>query len=172
MGLQWCNMRAIVLVILGGTCFGGLALPAEAAHHRGSPHRAAPAAPSLSPQAIEQAVPGAKPARGVDPATIRAEILLDRAGFSPGVIDGRGGENFRKALSAYQAADGLEQSGKLDQATWERLTQGIDQPVLTEYEITADDLKGPFVPRQPRRLDDMAKLAHLGYASVREELAE
>jgi lipoprotein-anchoring transpeptidase ErfK/SrfK len=165
-------MRATVLAIVCGTCFGWLALPVEAAHHRASQHRAAPTAPALSPQAIEQAVPDAKPGRGVDPATVRAEILLDRAGFSPGVIDGRGGENFRKALSAYQAANGLEQSGKLDQATWERLTQGVDQPVLTEYEITADDLKGPFVPHQPRRLEDMAALPHLGYASAREELAE
>jgi lipoprotein-anchoring transpeptidase ErfK/SrfK len=127
---------------------------------------------ALSPQAIEQAAPNEKPGHGIDPATIKAEILLDRAGFSPGVIDGRGGDNFKKALAAFQGANGLDRTGRLDAATWSRLASGADQPVLTTYEITAADLKGPFVRTLPRRLEDMARLPHLGYASPREELAE
>ncbi len=166
-------MRTILLVAL--ICTGsltGLPGPAQAAHrtaaHRIAPHPAA----TLSPQAVEDAAPGNQPTRGIDPAIIKAEILLDRAGFSPGVIDGRGGENFNKALAAFQGANGLDRSGRLDAATWGRLTEGADQPVLTAYEITADDLKGPFVPKLPRRLDDMARLPRLAYASAREELAE
>ncbi len=171
-------MRSILVAFLCGAWLGWLALPVEAAHHRSAAHHAAPhsaaahSAPTLSPQAIETAAPGARPGRGLDPATVKAEILLDRAGFSPGVIDGRGGENFKKALAAFQAANGLDGRGRIDDATWAKLTQGVDQPVLTDYAITAADLKGPFVRQLPRRLEDMAKLPRLGYASAREELAE
>ena len=44
----------------------------------------------------------------------KAEILLDRRHFSPGVIDGSNGENFRKALAAFQRSEGLKPTGKLN----------------------------------------------------------
>jgi lipoprotein-anchoring transpeptidase ErfK/SrfK len=166
-------MRSIFIALICGASFVALAMPVEAAHHRAASHRgAAHSAPALSPQAIENAAPNAKAGRGIDPATVKAEILLDRAGFSPGEIDGRGGENFKKALAAFQAANGLAASGRLDDATWDKLTQGADQPVLADYEVTAEDVKGPFIPNQPRRLEEMANLPQLAYASPREELAE
>jgi lipoprotein-anchoring transpeptidase ErfK/SrfK len=164
-------MRSILIALLCGAWLGCSALPVEAAH-RTAAHRAAAPAPTLSPQAIETAAPDAKAVRGIDPATVKAEILLDRAGFSPGVIDGRGGENFKKALAAFQRANGLDPAGRLDPATWDKLASSADQPVLTDYAITADDLKGPFIPNQPRRLEDMAGLPHLGYTGAHEELAE
>ena len=138
---------------------------------------AKPRAAVLTPQAIEQAAPRGAVARGhatgeADPAIVKAEVLLDRAGFSPGAIDGYDGDNFKKALAAYQAANGLEQSGRLDEATWSKLTAGADQPVLVAYEVTEADAAGPFVRKLPGRLEDMAKLPGLGYADAREELAE
>jgi lipoprotein-anchoring transpeptidase ErfK/SrfK len=166
-------MRSILVALICGASIGCLAMPVLATQHRAASHRgAAQAAPALSPQAIENAAPNSRAGRGIDPATVKAEILLDRAGFSPGEIDGRGGENFKKALAAFQTANGLAPSGRLDDATWGKLTQGADQPVLADHEVSTEDLKGPFIPNQPRRLEDMAGLAQLAYASPREELAE
>jgi hypothetical protein len=52
---------------------------------------------------------------------LHAQVLLDRANFSPGEIDGEVGSNQRRAVSGFQAAHGLTVSGELDDATWKAL---------------------------------------------------
>lgn len=108
----------------------------------------------------------------VDPVMAKAQILLDRAGFSPGAIDARDGDNLKKALAAFQQYNGLESTGALDPDSWAKLTATSQDPVLITYEITDADLKGPFEKKIPPKLEQMAELKRLSYRTSREMLAE
>lgn len=103
-------------------------------------------------------------------AVLRAQILLDRAHFSPGEIDASYGGNMRKAISAYQTSQALGVTGTVDSATWAALNKD-DLPALTSYVITAADIAGPFVAI-PSGMAAKSKLDALGYTSVTEALAE
>src|SRR5215203_7367983 len=98
----------------------------------------------LSPDAINKAEVSGKGSHKDKAALIKAEVLLDRTRFSPGVIDGSDGDNVKKAIAAFQERNGLKPSGKLDRDTWNKLKETSHEPVLTDYTITEDDAKGPF----------------------------
>jgi peptidoglycan hydrolase-like protein with peptidoglycan-binding domain len=108
----------------------------------------------------------------LDPAVIKAEILLDRARFSPGEIDGKLGENAKKALRSFAVANGLPASDVVTPDSWTKLVATSQDPVLTEYKITESDVKGPFLKKLPAKLEDMRNLKALSYSSPREEIAE
>lgn len=119
--------------------------------------------------AVDDALPeDARP----DPAMVRVQILLDRTRFSPGIIDGLGGENTRQAIAAFQEANDLEVTGELNAEVFERLTSGDGGRVLTDYTITEADAAGPFIGEVPGEMEAMAELETVGYADAREALAE
>jgi lipoprotein-anchoring transpeptidase ErfK/SrfK len=103
---------------------------------------------------------------------VKAQVLLDRAGFSSGVINGRTGENFTNTLRAFQHQNGIAESGDLDEATWAKLAKTSDAPAMVEYAISKADVQGPFVPELPDSLDKMATLTRLAYTGPQERLAE
>ncbi|MEE1657756.1 L,D-transpeptidase [Microvirga sp. CF3062] len=107
----------------------------------------------------------------INPALIKAQVLLDRARFSPGVIDGHNGENLQNAIKIFEKTNELKPDGALDGEVWRKLAETSAEPVLTEYTITDEDVKGPFV-KIPDKLEDQAKLDRLGYSNPEELLAE
>ena len=106
------------------------------------------------------------------PSVLRAQVYLDRIHFSVGSLDGRWGRNSAITTWWYQGARGLPQTGDMDQPTFQRLAAEAQYaPVVKQYTVTVDDLKGPFVSI-PDSVYDQAKLTCLCYQTVREELGE
>src|SRR5690606_13731164 len=92
-------------------------------------------ASALSPDSVNAATGDAAG------ALLRAQVLLERARFSPGEIDGRAGSNTARAIAGFQRARDLEPSGKLDEATWEALAEDR-APALVTHTLAAEDVAG------------------------------
>jgi lipoprotein-anchoring transpeptidase ErfK/SrfK len=149
-------------------------LPANAALPQDS------AAPAFHPEAVNAADLAMVPALSnetaeatetatPDPAIVKLQILLDRAGASPGVIDGYDGDNVRKAVHAFETMRGLPEDGVVDQEVIAAIDTG--EPVVGSYTITAEDVAavGPEVPAD---YAEMAQMEFLGYARITELLGE
>ncbi len=155
--LRHCNAILLALAIV---------LPASLlAHARG--------APEITADRINNAeFSGKSPASDrISPLVVKMQILLDHAHFSPGEIDGKLGENAKKALRAFVEVNGLGGKAELTQEVWQKLAVD-ERPLLTQYTIADKDVRGPFLARLPSKLEEMKDLPALNYTSPREALAE
>lgn len=131
-----------------------------------------PTAPAVDTSLQFPDAGGAAHAAFQENEALRAQVALDRLGFSPGIIDGREGQSYALALKGFQEARGIPVSGELDPATQQALLAA--QPVSATRLVTIPEAfaRGPFYPRLPRDEAEMATFSHLGYRSMIEALAE
>lgn len=158
-----------VLVLLSACGASSEPVKAEQAE---SPPAARVALPALT-QADRLMFVDAKPDTNTftEPPVLRAQVMLDRAGFSPGVIDGKEGQSFSAALRGFQIANELTDTGKLDDETLAALEATGTMPATRLVIIPSAFANGPFVP-MPDEAEDQAKLDALTYSDMMEALAE
>ncbi|MDB5654497.1 MAG: ErfK/YbiS/YcfS/YnhG [Tardiphaga sp.] len=132
------------------------------------------AAAELTPDAINAANFTGKIPTETKPAAlaVKVQVLLDRAHFSPGEIDGHFGDNVEKALLAFAEANSLPSGKALTPEIWNRLQVGAADPVTMDYVLTDNDVKGPFLAKLPVKMEEMKDLKSLDYTSAKEALSE
>lgn len=118
------------------------------------------------------AVAAAPKTSALDQKVLTEQVLLDRLGFAPGVIDGHPGRFLVEALKGLQEARGLTQTGKLDADTRKALAAYAATPGTIEVTLTDADLAGPFVGPIPDDAAAQAKLPAMGYSDLMEMLSE
>src|SRR5471030_1358538 len=130
---------AAALAVEGGAQAAAAKAAASKPAAASSPAAAAPVRTAMpwAPDALtpaQKARPVAPGAKGAN--VLRAAVLLDRAHFSSGEIDGAYGGNLKQAISGFQKLKQLPVSGVVDAATWAAL-EADQAPVLAEYVISA-----------------------------------
>ncbi len=181
--MRWVlGLLVVVVIALGGAWAAGLI-----SFGGSQPSAPGPVVATSAPQ------PGSAPANAAAPATAPApgeseplrpenqpetrpvmqlQVVLDRQGFSPGVIDNREGMSLKAALRGFQRAHGLTGSGEVDDATRAALAQWDRIPSTQVVTIAADFAAGPFNGPIPHEPEDQARLQALGYSDLTEKLAE
>lgn len=107
-----------------------------------------------------------------NPSILKAQVLLSRRGISPGMIDGRDGENYRKAIAQFRRQEMLGEADAMDARTWQALGGDAVGDIVVDYEISAKDSAHYFAKRIPRDYARQARMKRLTYTSAREMLAE
>ncbi len=90
------------------------------------------------------------------PGMLAVQVMLDRARFSPGEIDGRGGPNTKRAIAAFELAKGTTVAAAV-------ATMGVE-PTMA-YTISPEDAAGPF-ETIPEDTMEKATLKHLPFESI------
>jgi lipoprotein-anchoring transpeptidase ErfK/SrfK len=148
----------------------------DEAEEGAEPNTAAPAEQGFADSMLSRdPAPGEQVAESIPDSeerpTMQLQVVLERQGFGPGVIDGGMGLSTRNALEGFQEANGLQPSGELDEATRQALARWSNIPATRVVTIPEDWGRLTFasVPDDPAA---QAQMQQLGYESLDEKLAE
>ena len=103
--------------------------------------------------------------------TAKVQVLLDRSGISPGVIDGFRGGMSESAIRAFERRSGLPEDGIMDSAVWNLLQPYAHNPITATYAITDADA-ADLVAEIPTDYAQKAAMSAMGYTSLAEKLGE
>ena len=109
--------------------------------------------------------------KGRSALTTKVQVLLDRSGISPGVIDGFKGGMSQSAIMAFERRSGLPIDGVMDPHVWNLLQSFAALPATKDYTITAEDAEG-LVDAIPTDYAEKAQMPAMAHTSVAERLGE
>lgn len=170
---KWIFAVSVASLVLGGCNYSGAPQNEEGAASQGAAQSAAPSA--ADPLAARDPAMGQQAQVDIPDSEARpimqAQVVLDRLGFTPGVVDGKEGLSTRNAVSGFQEANGLPVTGKLDEPTLQKLAQWNNIPATRVVTIPEAFAAGPFI-KIPEDEADQAKLQTMAYETLDEKLAE
>ena len=140
----------------------GMALPATAQ---------TPDVPFTAAQIEAAQYDGGPLPAGRSALTAKVQLLLDRSGTSPGVIDGFKGGMSQSAIKAFERRTGLPQDGIMDPHVWNLLQSFAERPVTQSYTITEADAAG-LAASIPTDYAEKALMPAMAHTSVAERLGE
>lgn len=120
---------------------------------------------------IERHTPVTAPVNRSRQEIVALQAFLDREGISPGVIDGKMGDNVNKAIAAWQDMTGEKLDPNNSDDILERLRSSGGMPIV-DYTITAADAAGPYVASIPDDYAAKSQLPAMSFTSTTEALAE
>ncbi len=127
---------------------------------------------AVTAEAIEAAsYSGGDLPSGQSALTAKVQVMLDRAGTSPGVIDGVKGGMSRSGIAAFERRSGLPADGVMDAQVWAALLPFAGGAMTMDYTITPAD-ESELTLHIPSDYLEKANMTSLGYTSVAEKLGE
>ncbi|MDB5695964.1 MAG: hypothetical protein JWN21_1507 [Sphingomonas bacterium] len=128
---------------------------------------------AVTAQPAKKATPvAAKAEAALDRNILHVQVVLDKLGFGPGILDGRPGMSLTAALKGFQESRGLPETGKIDPRTLSALKRYAAWRPTKRLTLSAAALQGPFINPIPKDEAEKAKLPGLYYRSPLEKLAE
>jgi lipoprotein-anchoring transpeptidase ErfK/SrfK len=155
----------ILAAFAAGTAIGGY-MPAPVHAQQDAPAAAASSSAGNRSNTSNSLFTGKRTAR-----QLAVQVLLDRAGFSPGVIDGLGGGNTESAIRAYQRANDMPVDGRVSEGLLQSLRGADDAKFIKVVRLRDADLRQPF-QKIPESMAEQAKMKTLGYETPQELLGE
>lgn len=175
MSIRTALTLSVCLLVLAAPFAPAQASPSPSAPAQAPVADPAPAAATpakrFSAEDIEAATFTGDLPSGKSAITAKVQLLLDRSGISPGVVDGFKGGMSESALKAFQRRAGLPVDGRLTAEVWDILQAYAHKSMTQDYTITEEDA-ADLVPEIPRDYALQAQMTHLGYTSVAEKLGE